>query len=703
MLHTPRAGRPPTASRPDSRGAPGTVTGAAAPAATEGAQGHRRRWLALAVAVGVAALTCAVVLASAGAVNIVSLPGLAVPDPVVGWLPPAARLVMDLAAVATVGCLLAAVVLVPGGRDLSAPGYRWLRSAYWSALVWSVAAALTLPAQLADVLGTSPDQLSARAVASFASDIPQGQAQLAVAVLAAVIAIGCRFVLRTAGAAAMLGLALVTALPPVFTGHAAGAGSHQAAVTALAIHVVGVLLWSGGLVALLLARKLPTPVLAAAAGRYSRAAPALVVAVGGSGVLTAMTRLSSPVQLAATGYGRLLLLKGAALLGLVLLGWWHRRRTLPPLAAGRPGSFIRLAGVEVILFAATVGLAVGLSRTPPPAGTPSDSPAQDLLGYPMPGPLTAGSLFDVYPDPFFPALAAVAVGLYLVGVRRLTVRGVRWPPGRTMAWLAGWTLVLIVTSTGLARYGPVLNSVHMIQHMTLSMIAPVMLVLAGPLTLALRALRPASEKGTRGPREWLQVALHSRAVLTLSNPLIALALYMVSLYGMYFTGLYELTLRSHAAHLLSFVHFLAVGSLFFWLIIGIDPAPRRVPYPARVLLLIMWVAFHTIFSLVMMQDGAPLAPEWFAALQRPWGPSPLADQRTAGGIAWGFGDIPIIIIIGALVIQWIRADERDGRRLDRAAARAAHSGRAEDDPHEVYNAYLRELHEADAQRDGRSE
>lgn len=678
-----------------------TATAASTDTAPAVRPGRRWRWLVLVVASAVAAAVLAAVLRASGAVAAVALPGLAGPDIRVSWLLPASRPVADLAAVTTVGCLLAAVVLVPGGRDLSAPGYRWQRAAGWAALAWSAAAAVAVPVQLADFLGTSLDQLSAQAVASFAWTIPQGRAQLAVAVLAAAVALGSRLVLSMAGAAALLGLALVTALPPpVFAGHAAGAGSHQAAVTGLAIHVVGVLLWSGGLLALLLVRKLPVPVLAAAAGRYSGAAPALVVAVGGSGVLTATTRLTSPGQLADTSYGRLVLLKGMALVGLALLGWWHRRRTIPALAAGRPGSFVRLAGGEVVLFAATIGLAVGLSRTPTPAAVGEASTAQELLGYPMPGPLTPGTVFDVYPDPLFPALAAVAVGLYLAGVRRLAVRGVPWPWGRTLAWLAGWALVLIVTSTGLARYGPVLNSVHMVQHMTLSMLAPVMLVLAGPLTLALRALQPAREKGSRGPREWLQLGLHSRLVRTLSNPLVALAIYLVSLYGMYYTGLYELTLRSHVVHLLVFLHFLAVGSLFFWLVIGIDPAPRRLPYPARLLLLFVWMAFHTVFSLALMQSSGLLAADWFTALQRPWGPTPLADQKTAGQIAWGFGDIPIAIIIGALILQWIRADERDARRLDRAVARSEQAGRPDEDPLIAYNAYLRELNDAEARRAG---
>lgn len=663
---------------------PRRAVGSAAAARTPGG---RRLVIPAALAAGAASLVA--VLVATGAVVQQSLPGLPAADVRLTWLVPILRLVSDLAAVGAVGGVLGAVVLLPGGATLSSGGYRCLRAAGWSALAWSAAATLTVPVQLADLLGVRLGELSVRSVTGYGWTIPQGRAQLAVAVLALALAVGCRFALSTAGAVVLLGVALVAALPPVFTGHAAAAGSHQAAVTGLAVHVVGVLLWAGGLLALVFIRgqaQLP-----AAARRFSRLAPWLLVAVAGSGVLTATTRLTSPGQLTGTAYGRLVVLKVAALAVLVAVGGWHRRRTLPGLAAGRPRGFVRLATGEVLLFATTVGLAVGLSRTPPPPAAAPESVAQDLLGYPLPPPFGAGGVVGVYPDPFFPLLAAAAVGFYLAGVRRLRRRGISWPAGRTAVWLVGWLFVLVVTSSGLARYGPVLNSVHMVQHMTLSMLAPVLLVLGGPLTLALRALRPAGEKGTRGPREWLQVVLHSRVVRLLSHPLVAMAVYLVSLYGLYYTDLYELTLRSHVAHLLSFVHFLTVGSLFFWIVIGIDPAPRRLPHAARVLLLMVWLAFHTIFSLALMQSAAPLAPDWFSALDRPWGPSALDDQKTAGQIAWGFGDIPIVATIAALVVQWIRADEREARRIDRAAARAAARGREQDDPHHAYNAYLQRL------------
>jgi len=228
----------------------------------------------------------------------------------------------------------------------------------------------------------------------------------------------------------------------------------------------------------------------------------------------------------------------------------------------------------------------------------------------------------------------------------------------------------------------------MVQHLLLMMIAPILAALSGPVTLALRALPKATDPAWPGPREWLMSALSSRTAKMLTQPLVALALYVVSIYAMYFTGLYELALRSHAAHLLMVLHFLSVGYLFFWTIIGIDPAPHRVAHPVRMFVVIVAMILHAFLGVALMQSRSPLAADWYTQLARPWGPTPLDDQHTAGGIAWSFGEIPTLLVLGALFVQRWRADQREQRRLDRAADRAEAEGH-EDDALATYNVLAR--------------
>jgi putative copper resistance protein D len=304
----------------------------------------------------------------------------------------------------------------------------------------------------------------------------------------------------------------------------------------------------------------------------------------------------------------------------------------------------------------------------------------------------ASVALDWYPSVILCAAAVAGVGYYLAAVTRLRRRGDTWPWYRTAVWIAGWAVIVLATSTGMGKYGLVLFSAHMVQHMALNMLAPILLVTAAPVTLALRAL-PANRE--RGPREWILAVVHSRYSRFVAHPLIALAIYLSSLYVMYFTGMFEWAMDSHFGHMLMTFHFLAAGCLFFWIIIGPDPKPRRMTYPAKVLLYFVSIVFHAIFGLSLMMSTGVIAEDWYSALDLAWRGDLLDIQRTGGGIAWAFGEIPSLVVIGVLVAQWSRSEERENRRLDRIAERAAANGRPEDDPHEVYNAYLARINKVD--------
>ncbi len=627
-------------------------------------------------------------------------PGLPEPDRTTAWLLPAARLGTQIGAVTTVGLLLAVVILSPrddGGR-LSGLGYRRLRASALTAALWSVAAGVALCYTLVDLFGLPASQvLSIRAVLNFALTVPLGQALALNGVLALVTAVIAARSLRPAGAVVALLAALAAVVPPVFTGHAASASNHQLAVSGLLLHVVPVTVWAGGLFALAVTARGSAADLAVAVRRFTPLALACLVAVGASGLLSAGVRLTGPADLTGTRYGQLLLVKTAVLVAIAVTGLLHRRWAIPALTAGRRRPFLRVAVVETLLFAAAVGTAVALSRTPAPVGGAEEDPATALLGFPMPPALSVETVARLWlPEPLIITAALVAAGLYVAGVWRLWRRGDAWPPARTALWLAGCAVIIIATSSGLARYGPVLFAVHMVQHLLLMMVAPIMLVLAGPITLALRALAPSTDPRWPGPREWLQAALHSRVSRALTHPVVALALYVASLYVLYFTGLYELAVRSHAAHLAMVAHFLGVGYLFFWAVIGIDPAPRRVPHPLKMILVLISMVLHAFLGVALMQSSTVLAADWWTALARPWGPTPLEDQRAAGGIAWSFGELPTVIVMGALLYQWIQADQREARRRDRAADRAEAEGR-EDAELAAYNRMLVELAERDRQ------
>lgn len=290
----------------------------------------------------------------------------------------------------------------------------------------------------------------------------------------------------------------------------------------------------------------------------------------------------------------------------------------------------------------------------------------------MPGaatlpPPSLENMLRWHTDPMFLPLTVLAAVLYLVGAVRLARRGDRWPIGRTLSFFLGLLVFLGVTCSGLAEYGMYMFSSHMLQHMILSMVTPVFILLGAPITLALRAIRPA-KPGRTGPRELIMVVLHSRFARVVSSPLFTLPLFIVSLYGLYFTSLFDTLMSSETGHDLMLVHFLMVGLLFFWPIMGVDPAPHRSPYVIRILELFAAMPFHAFFGISVMMSSS-LITTAFASPPASWGVSPADDQNTAGALAWGFGELPTLIVLLVLFAQWRKSDEREAVRKDRQADR----------------------------------
>jgi cytochrome c oxidase assembly factor CtaG len=270
-------------------------------------------------------------------------------------------------------------------------------------------------------------------------------------------------------------------------------------------------------------------------------------------------------------------------------------------------------------------------------------------------------------------------------VIRLRRRGDAWPVGRTVAWLLGCAALLFATSSGLGRYMPAMFSVHMGAHMLLSMLVPILLVLGAPMTLALRALPAAGRADPPGPREWLLAALHSRVSRVLTNPIVALALFVGGFYGLYFGGVFDATAGSHAAHVAMNLHFLLSGYLFYWVVIGIDPTPRPIPPLAKLGIMFASLPLHAFFGVVLMGSKDVLAGDFYRSLHLDWNADLLGDQRLGGGIAWSAGEVPLVLVLIALLIQWTRSDRRTAKRLDRAADRDDDADLA------AYNRMLAEL------------
>ncbi|WP_241156343.1 cytochrome c oxidase assembly protein [Leucobacter chromiireducens] len=332
---------------------------------------------------------------------------------------------------------------------------------------------------------------------------------------------------------------------------------------------------------------------------------------------------------------------------------------------------------ELAVMGIASGVAGALGRTATPVsfepardGGGKVSPAEWLTGDPLPPELTPMSYFTEWKFDLAWALVCVfALALYLGAVIRLARRGDRWPIGRTIPWILGIAFLFYTTNGALNAYEQYLFSTHMLAHMALTMLIPLLLVLGAPVTLALRATEKRHD-GSWGGREWIMWAVQTPYSKFITHPAVAAVVFAGSLWVFYFTPIARWAAAEHLGHQWMIIHFLISGYLFSLSMIGIDPVPYRFPYPLRLVTLFATMASHAFFGVTIMTGDALMLADWYGAMGRTWGATPLEDQSTGGGIAWGIGELPTLALALVVAVQWSRSDDKEQKRKDRAADRS---------------------------------
>jgi len=236
------------------------------------------------------------------------------------------------------------------------------------------------------------------------------------------------------------------------------------------------------------------------------------------------------------------------------------------------------------------------------------------------------------------ALAA----LYLVGVRRVRRP---WPATRTAAFMAGCGALVVSAISSSASF-----TAHMVEHVLIGMAAPLLLVLGAPITLALQSAGPTSSRSLRH-------LLHSRPARGLTHPVMAWAVFGVTLVVLVFSPLLEWSVRHDAVHALVHLHFLAAGSVFVATMLDIDPIPRPLPHGARLLAVLLAIPFHAIVGMALASASQPLFPSVYPT---------LSDQRSAAAVLWASGELFTLVLAAVIGRQWWLADQRAAARFDRA-------------------------------------
>lgn len=566
-------------------------------------------------------------------------------------------------------------------------GYAGVRVAERASIVWALACLALVPVSAADTAGVSViDVVRRGALGDLIAAGERPKAWIVASAFALLVAVLLRLTMSWNGLSGLAALGAVAVVAPACVGNAGEGPDHDYGTGAVILFTVALSLLAGLTWCLVEHLRRSdrdadgAARFAAALRRYRIILTSAVVVMVPTGVVLAL--ILAPPSTFGGSYGLLGACAAALLVGHGALVWWLWRRA----ADSRALSSVLVAAVvaEVLWLAISVAMAV----QPAPAFARRAFTAQQVyLGFDLPDPPSVLRMLTLWRFDIVLGTASILLAsLYVLGAVRLGRRGDAWSRWRTLSWVVGCVGLLFVTSSGISTYGYAMFSVHMTIHMALNMFIPVLLVLGAPVTMLLRAVEPAGKGHLPGPREWVLSLMHSRFTVLLSNAMIALAVFVVSLYGLYFTPLFGYLIRFHWGHLMMNIHFMLTGYLFYWAIIGIDPGPRRLPHLGRLGLLFAVMPFHAFFGLAVMMSDNVIGKQFYPQLGLGWLISLTDDQHLGGALAWVSGEVPVLLVVGALLSQWAKQDRRTEVRTERHQ-----KSFPEDDELVAYNAMLADL------------
>lgn len=590
------------------------------------------------------------------------------------------RSLTEMSSTVCVGALFYAAFIRPrrDKKRFVVSGMTDLRIARWASLVWACAAVLLIGVDGADIGGLPLSRLATPgAIGYLVEGAYRPGAWMFAAAIAFVIFCITQYVRTWHTTVILVPMALVALLAPVLVSEVLVGPNHDFGSDAAIFGTPATAIWTG-LTVIVATRWLATGSGPSALARTRFTRVAVVC-----GAVTALTQMviaafeiagwSHVVTATAALFG----VKFALLAALGVVGLMAHRRKSNSAGPLLVGSFLLIG-----LLAVTVAM----TRIPPPMYFVPTSISQVFLGFDINAtPTLLRLMFSWRVSILFITLAATGILLYAWGVVRLRRRGDAWPVGRSIAWVLGWAVIVLTTSSGLGRYSSVSFSLHMLLHMLLNMLGPMLLVLGGAITLALRATNARKKDEPAGPHEWITALLNWKFMHAIYNPLHVFIVFVGSYYVLYLTPIFGEALRYHWAHQVMNLHFVYIGYLFYGLVIGVDKPPRPLPHIGKLGLVLAAMPFHAFFGVVIMSQKDIIAGLFYSYINAPWMTDLKHTQYVGGGIAWAAGEIPLLIVVIVLVTQWSRQDARQAKRKDR------HLDSGIDDSFTDYNAMLEQL------------
>ena len=326
---------------------------------------------------------------------------------------------------------------------------------------------------------------------------------------------------------------------------------------------------------------------------------------------------------------------------------------MTPMDVPVSGRIRARVGVSTALAA---GIFAAALAAPAPAAAHGPAPAES----PTVGAIVFGWTFE-------PVVVLVLAGAAFAWVRlvRRVNRGHPTNPvprRRSVAFLSGLAVIAIALMSGIDAYDTTLFSVHMVQHILLTLVAAPLLALGAPVTLLLRVATPEVR------RRLILPVLHSRVLRVVSFPVVAWLVFAGVMWGTHFSPLFDASLENPLIHDVEHALYLGAALLFWWPAVGLDPSPWRMPHPVRAMYVFLQMPQNTFLAVAILGSSVVLYPHYLT-LARTWGPAPLEDQRIAGSLMWLLGDTVFIAALGAIIAGWMAFERRREADVDRRVDR----------------------------------
>ena len=469
-------------------------------------------------------------------------------DPLSNLVTAAMHYAANLAMLATFGLLLAATFYSRTKRrhhELTDTGRRLARGAGTAAGVWFATSLMMVPLMGAENNGV-PLAAVLQALGPFVAATQPAQAWLVPAVVALVIAISARRMQRAGAAMTALVFGVIWQLPPMVTGNVSVGADHDFGTDAAIIATVAAVVAIASAVAALVTVESDADAVRGRRYGWTMAIAATVVVAAQVVVVWYELAGTHPLQ-TAYGVASTAVLIGWALLALRnWLGLRTGARTRTGLAADLAVALV-LTGIQTAMA----------HMVPPRFLVPQGSAQINFLGYELDtAPTIATLILPGRPNLLFVTISVVAIVLYVGAHIILARRRIHWPIGRTIAWLLAFLLLLWVSSAGIWAYSGGTFSHHMLAHMTVNMLVPVLAVLGAPITLALRLLPTHASGHPTSARELLNAMVTWKPLEYLLHPIVIGINFIATPYAIYFSGLFEYLMRYHWGHQFMTLHFL---------------------------------------------------------------------------------------------------------------------------------------------------